>query len=756
METTTITWINPEEVGSIRKWQISKNKEISKNQAIAVCVINKKVQTLYSNAEGRVERIHVQEGESFTAGQTLVSIIKCSHPCQVAGMCVLCKLDVRDLNLASTVVVPSNPHITLSHDAISEAEASLIASLREEKKLYLILDIDQTILHTIPSIRLSEADMEFYDIVPINVDDHFHYIKLRPGLGPWLIEVAKMFKIHIYTNGSRNYAKAIVNMVHKKFGKAALFGDEEQRILTRCDTFPSDNQTFSGKKQTTPFLHKSLASIFPNLDQFGVILDDREDIWSTSVENVVRIFPYHFFAFGDINDPAKIALERENKKKRKRNSGPSQEDENNKIAKIENMTEFTKPKEKTDLKEESSQPLLLNGSSPDDREDELINMSQVISNNNANLLESDRSAWNPFSNGIDDNDGFSDINDDRIGFGFGGIKSNSQLFSQNDDEADKFMNSDFNFDEVQDVKQDIKDVNRDEETNWDEKDVNNDDENVGSNWKDKFEQKDNEDDDGEENENEELKEENIEIDEIAPQTIMDGTDSILKADDDDHLSSILDVLKDIHFDYFKALKADISEDFSTVNVKAVIDKRRKRTLKGCSLVMFDVSKKELTMSTYFGATLYRDMNDNVTHIITNNPSISAIENRMAEDRVFVVNPMWLWDSIFKWERQDELKYPVAGVEVILGQPPLIYNEVGNDDDERSENSDIDKKSESMEYSDEDDSKESEDDDGLMDDLEKELQQMKEESSSESEEEDEGEQLRNRFFAIDQIEEEDFS
>lgn len=56
----------------------------------------------------------------------------------------------------------------------------MIASLRAEKKLYLILDIDQTILHTIPSIRLSEADMEFYDIVPITVDDQHHYVKLRP------------------------------------------------------------------------------------------------------------------------------------------------------------------------------------------------------------------------------------------------------------------------------------------------------------------------------------------------------------------------------------------------------------------------------------------------------------------------------------------------------------------------------------------------------------------------------------------------
>jgi TFIIF-interacting CTD phosphatase-like protein len=755
METTSLTWSNPEEAGSIRKWQISKNKEISKNQAIAVCVINKKAQTLYSNAEGRVERIHVQEGESFIAGQALVSIVKCSHPCQVAGMCVLCKLDVRDLNLASAVVVPSNPHITLSHDAISEAEATLIASLRAEQKLYLILDIDQTILHTIPSIRLSEADMEFYDIVPINVDDQYHYVKLRPGLGPWLVEVAKMFKIHIYTNGSRNYAKAVVNMVQKKFGKAALFGDEEQRILTRCDTFPSDNQTFSGKKKQTPFLHKSLASIFPNLDQFAVILDDREDIWSTSVENVVRIFPYHFFAFGDINDPAKIARE-ENKKKRKRNSDPNREKSKNKIPKFENMTEFTKPKE---AKEESNN---LNGSLSDDKDEDLINMSQVIPNNN-NMLESDHNLeWNPFRE--NDNDELNDENNDgegNIGFGFGGNKSVSQLFGQNDDEVDKFMETDFNNNfGIHQENQDTKALEDNEEKNWAENnDVNNEEEEL--NWGDNKEIANNKEQEEYESEKE-SKEENVEINEIAPQIIMDGTESILKADDDDHLSSILDVLKDIHYDYFKALKTVVSEDLSTVNVKDVIDKRRKRTLKGCNLVMYEVSKKELTICTFFGATLYRDINQNVTHIITNNPSLPAIINRKAEDRVFVVNPMWLWDSTFKWERQDELKYPVEGVDVVLGEAPFIQSEIAIDDHEGSENSNMDKKSESMEYSDEEEEDGDEvannesSDDGLMGDLEKELQQLKDESSSETSEEDEGEQLRNRFFALEQIEEEDFS
>lgn len=61
-----------------------------------------------------------------------------------------------------------------------------------------------------------------------------------------------------------------------------LFLDEEQRILTRCDTFPE--RPTDKKKKNKPYLHKTLTSIYPHLDRFAVILDDREDIWSDSIE----------------------------------------------------------------------------------------------------------------------------------------------------------------------------------------------------------------------------------------------------------------------------------------------------------------------------------------------------------------------------------------------------------------------------------------------------------------------------------------
>jgi hypothetical protein len=55
-------------------------------------------------------------------------------------------------------------------------------------------------------------------------------------------------------------------------------------------------------------LQKRLNLIFPEIDQFALIVDDRENVWSTCLENVVPIFPYEYFSGeGDVNDPALLA-----------------------------------------------------------------------------------------------------------------------------------------------------------------------------------------------------------------------------------------------------------------------------------------------------------------------------------------------------------------------------------------------------------------------------------------------------------------
>jgi hypothetical protein len=54
---------------------------------------------------------------------------------------------------------------------------------------------------------------------------------------------------------------------------------------------------------------KRLTLLFPEIDQLALIVDDREDVWNTCLENVVQIYRYEYFTGeGDPNDPALIQM----------------------------------------------------------------------------------------------------------------------------------------------------------------------------------------------------------------------------------------------------------------------------------------------------------------------------------------------------------------------------------------------------------------------------------------------------------------
>lgn len=119
--------------------------------------------------------------------------------------------------------------------------------MKKDKKLWLLLDLDQTILHTIPVRRVKS--WEYFDYMHIQDDifvfktnnHHIHYVvKFRPGLKEFLLFAYEMYEIYIYTAGNREYANIIVQMIKKyilndvdQSIKDNLFGS---RIITRDET----------------------------------------------------------------------------------------------------------------------------------------------------------------------------------------------------------------------------------------------------------------------------------------------------------------------------------------------------------------------------------------------------------------------------------------------------------------------------------------------------------------------------------------
>lgn len=99
--------------------------------------------------------------------------------------------------------------------------------LLESRKLSLILDLDQTIVHASCDPRISHWKNEEIRQFTLPKSPTMYYIKLRPGLREFLKEIENLYDLHIYTMGTKDYAKAVAREMDPE---GSLF---KERILSR-------------------------------------------------------------------------------------------------------------------------------------------------------------------------------------------------------------------------------------------------------------------------------------------------------------------------------------------------------------------------------------------------------------------------------------------------------------------------------------------------------------------------------------------
>lgn len=194
-------------------------------------------------------------------------------------------------------MVHNNVSLTVSQDEAARVDDEAKRRLLGSRKLSLVVDLDQTIIHATVDPTVGEwqqdVDNPNHDAVkdvrsfllkdegPGNKGSCWYYIKLRPGLEGFLTNVAKLYEMHIYTMGTRQYAKNIADIIDPAH---RIFGD---RILSRDE---------SGSMTA-----KNLQRLFPVDTKMVVIIDDRGDVWKWS-PNLIKVTPYDFFVgIGDIN-----------------------------------------------------------------------------------------------------------------------------------------------------------------------------------------------------------------------------------------------------------------------------------------------------------------------------------------------------------------------------------------------------------------------------------------------------------------------
>ncbi|TPX69931.1 hypothetical protein SpCBS45565_g02023 [Spizellomyces sp. 'palustris'] len=261
---------------------------------------------LRSQWTGRIDKVGVQPGQTVTDPREPLAIVvePCGHLIQVRGICATCGKDLsigdymgNDMTRATINMAHDALGVTVSRDVAEKLDKDTSQRLLKERKLTLILDLDQTVVHaTVDStVREWKADPSnpnypFLQDVHVFGIPHYqtHYVKLRinpsqkrPGTREFLADMNKNFEMHIYTMGSRAYANKIAEIIDPD---RTLF---KNRILSRDENL---SRSF-----------KSIQRLFPSDQSMVVVLDDRSDVWHWS-PNLYKILPFTFFVgTGDIN-----------------------------------------------------------------------------------------------------------------------------------------------------------------------------------------------------------------------------------------------------------------------------------------------------------------------------------------------------------------------------------------------------------------------------------------------------------------------
>lgn len=190
-----------------------------------------------------------------------------------------------------------NVALLVSHKEAVAAEEDAKKRLLSAKKLTLIVDLDQTVIHTTCERTIAEwqadpenpnhnavKDVEGFQLADDNVSNvaaNWYYVKMRPGLKDFFDRMSKLYEMHVYTMATRAYAQAVCKIIDPD---RKYFGD---RILSR-------DENYTDKL-------KSLTRLFYQNTAMVVIIDDRADVWSYS-PHLVRVPVFNFFpGAGDIN-----------------------------------------------------------------------------------------------------------------------------------------------------------------------------------------------------------------------------------------------------------------------------------------------------------------------------------------------------------------------------------------------------------------------------------------------------------------------
>ena len=261
-----------------------------------------------SPTDGDLKNWFIKEGDVINRDTPCMAVKEeCPHDVQFSGLCARCGKDMTEVNWAADTRDADRAPISMVHDQTSltvskvqavRTEETLQRRLLQSRKLSLVVDLDQTIIHACIDPTVGEWQQDptnpnyesVKDVKAFQLEDGprgvargcWYYIKMRPGLEDFLKRISTMYELHVYTMGTRAYAQNVAKIVdpgRKLFGNRVISRDENGNMFA-----------------------KSLQRLFPVSTDMVLIIDDRADVWPNNKPNLIKVSPYEFFkGIGDIN-----------------------------------------------------------------------------------------------------------------------------------------------------------------------------------------------------------------------------------------------------------------------------------------------------------------------------------------------------------------------------------------------------------------------------------------------------------------------
>jgi RNA polymerase II subunit A-like phosphatase len=205
----------------ILRWKVQVNTKVTKDQVLGIYEYLETVEETQTTKRAEIRVPYEGHIESLVgidhvcyAHEEALGFIKedCSHSVQLHGLCALCGLDLSisdyigsDTQRVSINLTHDSKGVMISHKEAQRIESLTTERLLKQKKLSLLLDLDQTVVHATVDSTVKEwlenpnnPNFPALDEVhqfSLNESPTIYYLKLRPGTRKLLKKLHKKYEV---------------------------------------------------------------------------------------------------------------------------------------------------------------------------------------------------------------------------------------------------------------------------------------------------------------------------------------------------------------------------------------------------------------------------------------------------------------------------------------------------------------------------------------------------------------------------------